>query len=119
VRQAKSGKHKGVTVLNLEEGAFDGAPSYSECTRAAGDSTTRSAASKSQTLQTLNTTVHDGALQTNGRYSSSTSRSAVFATADRCDGTMTIVTRGTVYVYDRHTHKTITVTSGHRYLATG
>lgn len=36
---------------------------------------------------------------------------------DRCDGTLTIVHRGTVVVRDFHRHRNITVTAGHSYLA--
>jgi hypothetical protein len=41
----------------------------------------------------------------------------VWDTIDRCDGTLTIVKRGTVDVTDFRLRKTISVHAGHRYLA--
>jgi hypothetical protein len=39
------------------------------------------------------------------------------ATIDRCDGTLTVVHRGSVNVYDNQPHKTVTVRAGSSYLA--
>jgi hypothetical protein len=58
-----------------------------------------------------------GRFRTKGRYSSATVRGTVWLTEDRCDGTLTRVTRGTVSVRDLGRNKTVTVRAGHSYLA--
>ena len=58
-----------------------------------------------------------GRFRTKGRYSSATVRGTIWLTADRCDGTLTIVKRGTVSVRDLRRHKTVKVKAGHSYLA--
>ena len=58
-----------------------------------------------------------GRFRTKGRYSSATVRGTIWLTADRCDGTLTTVKRGTVSVRDLRRHKTVTVKAGHSYLA--
>lgn len=57
---------------------------------------------------------------TAGRYSTGAARdseAATWITRDRCDGTLTIVRRGTVTVYDRILRKSIRLTAGQRYVA--
>jgi hypothetical protein len=44
------------------------------------------------------------------------SGSATWSVADRCDGTLTAVGRGSVRVLDRHTHRTRTVRAGQAFL---
>jgi hypothetical protein len=44
-------------------------------------------------------------------------RGTVWTTADRCDGTLTKVTRGKVAVRDFRRKRTIVLTRGKRYLA--
>ena len=68
-------------------------------------------------LQTLNATDNHGSFRTTGRYSAATVRGTVWSTSDRCDGTLTVVKRGTVDVFDKITRKTVTVHAGHSYLA--
>jgi hypothetical protein len=58
-----------------------------------------------------------GRFRTKGRYSSATVRGTIWLTADRCDGTLTTVKRGTVSVRDLRRHKTVTVKAGQSYLA--
>jgi hypothetical protein len=58
-----------------------------------------------------------GKFRTKGAYSSATVRGTIWLTEDRCDGTLTIVKRGTVSVRDLKRHKTVTVKASHRYLA--
>jgi hypothetical protein len=119
VTQAKSGIVKGLTTFSLLEGDFPGAPTYASCPgRHAGDgfAPTASAAASRSILQTLHASVH-GRFRTRGRYSAGTVRGTIWDTVDRCDGTLTIVTRGTVDVTDFRLRKTISVHAGHRYLA--
>jgi hypothetical protein len=58
-----------------------------------------------------------GRFRTNGKYSSATVRGTIWLVQDRCDGTLTKVTRGTVRVRDFKRKKTVTVKAGHSYLA--
>jgi hypothetical protein len=58
-----------------------------------------------------------GKFRTNGKYSSATVRGTIWLVQDRCDGTLTKVTRGTVRVRDNRRKKTVTVKAGHSYLA--
>jgi hypothetical protein len=58
-----------------------------------------------------------GKFRTNGKYSSATVRGTIWLVQDRCEGTFTKVTRGTVQVRDFKRKKTITVKAGHSYLA--
>jgi ferric-dicitrate binding protein FerR (iron transport regulator) len=48
-----------------------------------------------------------------------TVRGTTWYVADRCDGTLTRVTAGSVAVRDLHRHRTVIVHAGHRYLAKG
>jgi hypothetical protein len=58
-----------------------------------------------------------GQFRTSGKYSSATVRGTIWLVQDRCEGTLTKVTRGTVQVADFRRHKTVTVNAGHSYLA--
>jgi hypothetical protein len=58
-----------------------------------------------------------GKFRTSGKYSSATVRGTIWLVQDRCEGTLTKVTRGTVQVADFQRHKTVTVKAGHSYLA--
>ena len=58
-----------------------------------------------------------GKFRTSGKYSSATVRGTIWLVEDRCDGTLTKVTRGTVQVRDLRRKKTVTVRAGHSYLA--
>jgi hypothetical protein len=128
VLQSSKRSLKGRTVLKLlDSGVFPGAPSYkTEC--AAVTKASRQAEQNGRlqvfrprklskkTLQTLLSNEH-GNYQTQGRYSAATVRGTIFTVADRCDGTLTHVRRGTVLVTDYRRHKNITVQTGHEYLA--
>ncbi|MEA2426098.1 MAG: hypothetical protein QOH13_2508 [Thermoleophilaceae bacterium] len=58
-----------------------------------------------------------GRFRTVGRFSSATVRGTTWLTDDRCDGTLTRVTRGSVVVRDFARRKAVVVRGGHRYLA--
>ena len=58
-----------------------------------------------------------GRFRTRARYSAATVRGTIWLTADRCDGTLTRVTRGTVQVSDFPLRKTVLVQAGRSYLA--
>jgi hypothetical protein len=119
--QARTGPLKGLTTFGLLEGAFSGAPSYRSCgarTAVVGSSVAAQAARLSPSvLQTLRASDHGGRFRTRGRYSAATVRGTIWDTVDRCDGTLTVVKRGSVGVLDFARRKTITVRAGHSYLA--
>jgi hypothetical protein len=116
--QMIKGPQKGLTVLSLLEGTFPGASSYAKCRAKAAADRTRgtAAAASSRVLQLLHATAK-GRFGTRGRYSAATVLGTAWDTADRCDGTLTRVRRGTVVVNDFVRHKTIAVHAGHSYLA--
>ena len=58
-----------------------------------------------------------GRFRTRGRYSSATVRGTTWEVADRCDGTLTKVTRGKVAVRDFRRGRTVLVRAGKSYLA--
>ena len=58
-----------------------------------------------------------GRFRTRGRYSAATVRGTIWDTIDRCDGTLTKVTRGVVVVRDLRKRRNITVRAGKSYLA--
>jgi hypothetical protein len=58
-----------------------------------------------------------GRFETRGRYSSATVRGTRWLVQDRCDGTLTRVTQGSVTVRDLRRRRTIIVRAGRSYLA--
>src|SRR5205085_6969476 len=116
--QDSSGLNKGLTTLAIVENAFRGAPSFAGCkTATARDgSPAASAALSSKVLQSLHASAH-GKFRTTGRFSAATVRGTAWGERDRCDGSLTIVRRGTVTVRDFVRHVTVTLTAGHSYLA--
>jgi hypothetical protein len=122
VAQASNGIAKGLTMLNLLEDDFPGAPSAKSCsaTTAANDPGPPASGAQpvSRVLQTLHARDQGGKFQTLGRYSTATvNGTTTWDTTDRCDGTLTIVHRGTVSLFDLGLSETIAVVAGQRYLA--
>ena len=116
VTQARSGPLKGLTTLTLVNNAFQGAPSFASCT--AQSATAGSAAAVSnKVLQLLHARDNHGKFRTRGRYAAATTRGTAWSMADRCDGTLTSVGRGSVTVNDLVRHKNVVVRAGHSYLA--
>jgi hypothetical protein len=58
-----------------------------------------------------------GRFRTHGRNSHATVRGTRWLVADRCDGTLTRVTEGSVVVRDRVRHRRVVLDAGERYLA--
>jgi ferric-dicitrate binding protein FerR (iron transport regulator) len=58
-----------------------------------------------------------GKFRTRGGNSVATVRGTAWYVEDRCDGTLTRVSKGSVSVYDRGRRRTIVVRAGHSYLA--
>jgi hypothetical protein len=59
----------------------------------------------------------NGRFRTRGRTSAATVRGTAWGVRDRCDGTLTIVRRGTVVVDDFARHERVVVRAGDSYLA--
>jgi hypothetical protein len=116
VSQATGGKSKGLVTLSLLEGAFKGAPSYSECQSKAKTDDASAAAVNSRVLQLLRASAH-GKFRTRGRYSAATVLGTIWSVADRCDGTLTHDITDSVAVTDLVRHKTIILHAGQSYLA--
>jgi hypothetical protein len=60
---------------------------------------------------------HGGRFRTHGRHSQATVRGTRWLVADRCDGTLTLVTKGSVVVRDTGSHRRLVLHAGARYLA--
>jgi hypothetical protein len=58
-----------------------------------------------------------GRFQSRGKYAAATVRGTKWRVEDRCDGTLTTVSRGVVAVRDFRLHRTVLVRAGHSYLA--
>ncbi len=89
------------------------------CAKAGKAGTAQTAAKRAlpKALLTLLRANATGKFRTQGRYSSATVRGTTWTTADRCDGTFTLVKRGVVVVNDRRLHKNIVLRAGRSYLA--
>ena len=107
--------HSGLTTLSLVNNAFKGAPSFDTCTAKKGKAVT--AALSKKVLQLLHAKDNHGKFRTKGRYAAATTRGTVWSIADRCDGTLTSVSSGTVTVNDLVRHVNVTVLAHHSYLA--
>jgi hypothetical protein len=86
---------------------------FSSCRRADRGKRARAAASIRRRLRAN----ARGRFRTRGRHSAATVRGTVWEVADRCDGTLTRVTRGKVAVRDFRRRKTVMVRAGKSYLA--
>jgi hypothetical protein len=119
--QSRARREKGLTVFALLEGDFPGAPSLRSCGAHAAPhgsgARARAASVSPKVIQTLRARDRHGHFGTRGRHSSATVRGTVWGTIERCDGTLTVVRRGTVRVFDFRRKVTITVHAGKRYLA--
>ena len=76
----------------------------------------RAIAARARRVRSLFGNAH-GRFRTRGRNSSATVRGTRWSVQDRCDGTLTSVTRGTVTVRDFVRRRNVTVRKGHSYLA--
>jgi Ca2+-binding RTX toxin-like protein len=107
IKQVKAKVAK--TDLVLKGGNFDSCKASSSRTRA------HAAASKKTVRRLFGK--GKGRFRTRGRFSAATVRGTSWGVRDRCDGTLTTVTKGRVAVFDFARKKTIFVRSGHTYLA--
>jgi hypothetical protein len=111
---------QGTATVNLVGDDFPGAPSYNSCPSSAAHAVggARAVQSSSRVVQTVHATDQAGRFNTLGRASTAAGAAgAVWNTIDRCDGTLTVVQRGTVAVSDPQLHQTIVLDAGQSYLA--
>jgi hypothetical protein len=112
VLQSRSRRARGLTELRLKGASFN------RC-RAGGSGRSARAAQRQlspRTIRRLRSNA-SGRFRTRGRHSAATVRGTLWLTADRCDGTLTKVSRGRVAVRDFRRKRTITVRAGRSYLA--
>jgi hypothetical protein len=123
VYQTRQGPGPALTTLSLLEGGFPGGPTYDVCpanaTQRASQDHARTARFNTTVLQTLQAGEQRGRFATRGHYSiaAASAAGAVWDTVDRCDGTLTIVRRGSVAVLDLRSGTTTVVHAGQQYLA--
>lgn len=99
----------GLTDLNLTGGSFR------RCSARSGKNAAADRLS-SRVIRRLRGSAR-GRYRTRGRYSAATVRGTIWDTVDRCDGTLTHVTRGVVVVRDLRRRRNVTVRAGKSYLA--
>jgi hypothetical protein len=110
VVQSRRRSARGLTELRLKGSSFR------RCrTRRSGRSASAAQLSR-RTIRRLRSNAR-GRFRTRGRNSSATVRGTRWETIDRCDGTLTKVTRGRVAVRDFRRKKTVIVRAGKSYLA--
>jgi hypothetical protein len=110
VVQSSRRSARGLTELRLKGSSFRGC-------RARRSGRSASAAQLSRrTIRRLRSNAR-GRFETRGRNSAATVRGTRWETIDRCDGTLTKVTRGRVAVRDFRRKKTVIVRAGKSYLA--
>lgn len=102
----QSGSGKGLTELPLTGGSFKGCKA---------SRTGRVSAAAKRRIRSLRGNAK-GKFRTRGRYSSATVRGTEWTVIDRCDGTLTRVTRGAVTVRDFRRGKNVIVRAGRSYL---
>ena len=110
----QSRRQKGLTDLNI----IDNRSASQVCATVGKKGKARAAKLSSKTLGRVNASGH-GHFAVRGRYSAATVRGTVWSVANRCEGTLTHVTRGVVSVRDFRRRKTITLFTGESYLARG
>jgi hypothetical protein len=105
-------KNKGLTELNI----INNNSSRQVCASIGKKARTAAKHLSSKVLGQLNASAH-GKFTTHGQYSAATVRGTIWTQVNRCDGTLTRVKRGVVSVRDFRRRKTITLLTGHSYLA--
>jgi streptogramin lyase len=113
VRQPRSGC--GRVDVYLRGGSFKSCPRLTTRHRRRGSAS--AAASKRKRVRKLWGRDHGGRFRSHGRHSHATVRGTRWLTVDRCDGTLTRVTNGSVAVRDFARHRTVVVRAGHSYVA--
>ncbi len=113
VLQSRSRRAKGLTELRLKGSSFRRCTARRSGKRAQAAARRRLSKRAIRRLRSKAT----GRFRTRGRHSSATVRGTSWTTTDRCDGTLTKVTRGRVAVRDFKRKRTISLRRGKSYLA--
>jgi hypothetical protein len=112
VLQSSRRSARGLTDLVLKGGSF----AASRCTlRGSGARSAQRRLSR-RVVRRLRSNA-SGRFRTRGRFAAATVRGTKWGMVDRCDGTLTRVTRGRVAVRDRRRRRTVIVRAGKSYLA--
>jgi hypothetical protein len=109
VRQSATGQ--GMVDLVLKGGSF------AACKSTAARASVSAAGRRSRVVRRLWGNDHHGRFRTRGSNSIATVRGTSWVTTDRCDGTLTSVSKGSVSVRDLRRNKSVLVRAGHSYLA--
>jgi hypothetical protein len=113
VLQSRARRARGLTELRLKGSSF------SRCGRAGSSSgnwwqrAAEAAQGSRRTIRRVRSNAN-GNFRTRGRHSAATVRGTVWEVSDRCDGTLTRVSRGSVVVRDFRRRRTIVVRAGKR-----
>jgi hypothetical protein len=110
VLQSRRASARGLTDLTLKGSSFRSCRPTARAKRTAVSALSRRVVRRLRSNAT-------GRFRTRGRYSAATVRGTRWDTIDRCDGTLTRVTRGVVVVRDTRKRRNITVRAGKSYLA--
>jgi hypothetical protein len=105
-------KQKGLTDLDM----IDNRSARQVCTTVGKGMARAAKHLSSKVLGRINASGH-GHFAVRGQYSAATVRGTVWSVGNRCEGTLTRVTRGVVSVRDFRRRKTITLFTGQSYLA--
>jgi hypothetical protein len=105
-------KQKGLTELDM----IDNHTPRQVCATLGKGARTAGKHLSSKVLGRINASAH-GHFTVRGQYSAATVRGTVWNVGNRCEGTLTHVTRGVVAVRDFRRRKTITLFTGQSYLA--
>jgi hypothetical protein len=108
VLQSSRRSARGLTELRLKGSSFRGCAARGRRGKRAG-----AAQVSRRTIRRLRSNAN-GRFRTRGRHSAATVRGTVWQTIDRCDGTLTKVSRGSVVVRDFRRRRNIVVRAGKR-----
>ena len=117
VLQSRKRRARGLTEVRLKGGNFRRCRRFGKARSGAGaDAAGRRRRLGRRVIRRLRGNAR-GRFRTRGRHSAATVRGTKWQIIDRCDGTLTKVTRGRVAVRDFRRKKTVIVRAGKRYLA--
>ena len=110
VLQSRKRRARGLTELKLKGASFSNCEAEPEAAGAAPQAAQRRRLSE-RVVRALGGNAR-GRFRTRGRHSSATVRGTTWGTIDRCDGTLTWITRGSVVVREFRKRRSVVVRSG-------